>query len=120
MRVIRKRPGEKAEIINIANTLQALQTEVGGGIDAIASRCDNIVVIFNSRGKQIEGYQFSMAVESATHKITDCIAGTAILVEAMEDDFIDLTDAMCAKYIKLLNDPERVASTYDNCPVIQL
>ena len=38
MRAIRKRPGEAPEIVDIENTLEALQAEVGGKLKASALR----------------------------------------------------------------------------------
>lgn len=119
MRVIRKRPGEQAEIINIDNSLHALQHEVGGGIDALASQHGDVVLIFNGMGKNLDA-KVNIALESSTHKIVDCIYGTALIVGAMEDEFVSLDDATCDQYLKYLNEPNRTVSMPDECPVIRL
>lgn len=38
MRAIRKRPGEAPKIVDVENTLEALQAEVGGKLKAFAFR----------------------------------------------------------------------------------
>ena len=119
MKAIRKRPGEPAEVIHIDNSLQALQYEVGGGIDALASQHDNVVLIFNRAGK-VRGEKINVALESSTHKIIDCISGTLLIVEAMEDEFVSLSNALCDKYLKYLNEPHRTVLMPDECPVIRL
>ncbi len=49
MKVIRKKPCCEAEVIDIDNTLEALQAEVGGYIETVAIATD-AVVICNEEG----------------------------------------------------------------------
>ena len=49
MKAIRKKPGAQPEIIEVDNTLAALQTEVGGYIETVTIASD-AVVICNEEG----------------------------------------------------------------------
>ena len=49
MKAIRKKPGCEPEIIEVENTLKALQTEVGGYIETVTIASD-VVVICNEEG----------------------------------------------------------------------
>lgn len=49
MKAIRKKPGAQPEIIEVDNTLAALQTEVGGHIETVTIASD-AVVICNEEG----------------------------------------------------------------------
>ena len=50
MKAIRKKPGAQPEIIEVDNTLAALQTEVGGYIETVTIASD-AVVICNEEGR---------------------------------------------------------------------
>ena len=49
MKVIRKKPGAQPELIDIDNTLKALQTEIGGYLETVTIASD-AVVICNEEG----------------------------------------------------------------------
>ena len=48
--VVRKKPGEQAELVEIDNTLKALQKEVGGYIETVTLATD-AVIICNEEGR---------------------------------------------------------------------
>lgn len=50
MKAIRKKPGCAPEIIEVENTLKALQTEVGGYIETVTIASD-AVIICNEEGR---------------------------------------------------------------------
>lgn len=50
MKAIRKKPGAQPEIIEVDNTLAALQTEVGGYIETVTIASD-AVIICNEEGR---------------------------------------------------------------------
>ena len=52
MKAIRKEPGCAPELIDIDNTLKALQTEVGGYIETVTIASD-VVVICNEEGVRL-------------------------------------------------------------------
>lgn len=52
MRAVRKRPGEAPEIVDVDNTLEALQTEVGGSIECVRFSTDSAILV-NEEGKLI-------------------------------------------------------------------
>ena len=52
MKAVRKKPGEPPEIVEVENTLEALQKEVGGYIQAVPFSTD-CAIICNEEGKLI-------------------------------------------------------------------
>lgn len=52
MKAIRKKPGCEPELIDIDNTLKALQTEIGGYIETVTIASD-VVVICNEEGVRL-------------------------------------------------------------------
>lgn len=58
MKALRKRPGEAWEEVEIENTLEALQAEVGGYIETVAILSD-LVLVVNEEGR-INGMRFNM------------------------------------------------------------
>ena len=44
MKVIRKKPGAQPELIDIDNTLKALQTEIGGYLETVTIASDAVVI----------------------------------------------------------------------------
>ena len=87
MKVIRKRPGEEPETIEIETTLAALQKEVGGYIEVIP--LDGMAFIVNEEGKLHglpENFRFG----------NDVLVGTVLLVGTDGDEFCGLTDGFYA------------------------
>ena len=58
MKALRKRPGEPWEEVQIENTLEALQTEVGGHIETVTLLSD-LVLVVNEEGR-FNGMHFNM------------------------------------------------------------
>lgn len=44
MKAIRKKPGCEPELVEVENTLKALQTEVGGYIETVTIASDAVVI----------------------------------------------------------------------------
>ena len=87
MKAIRKRPGEAPEIIEVENTLKALQAEVGGYIETIP--LDGMAFIVNEEGKLRglpENFRFG----------NDVLVGTVLLVGTDGEEFCGLTDGFYA------------------------
>lgn len=85
MRAIRKEPGNEPEIIEIENTLEALQKEVGGYIQAIGIE-DNCCVICDEEGR-LKGYEQNCVVGGID------FVGPILIVGVAGEDFADLEDA---------------------------
>ena len=84
MKAIRKKPGAQPEIIEVDNTLKALQAEVGGYIEAIS--LDGMAFIVNEEGKLRglpENFRFG----------NDVLVGTVLLVGTDGEVFCDVPEA---------------------------
>lgn len=81
-----KLEGRKHEVIDIENTLEALQNAVGGYIETVRLRVDNAVMIVNEEGLLL-GLPFN-AVASALAGQT--IVGVALVVGVRGEEFTDV------------------------------
>lgn len=85
MKAIRKRPGEAPEIIEVDNTLAALQAEVGGYIETVTIASD-AVIICNEEGR-ILGLPDNCRVCGVD------FVGTVLIVGTKGDEFCDVPEA---------------------------
>ena len=82
MKAIYKKPGEAPKIIDIDNTLEALQEAVGGYIETV-SLCSDVCLICNGEGVPI-GMEFNI-------KVGGCpVFGPILIVGVKGDEFTDL------------------------------
>lgn len=85
MKAIRKNPGAQPEIIEVDNTLKALQTEVGGYIETVTIASD-AVVICNE-----EGVLLGMPYNCRFFDVD--FVGTILVVGRDRDKFCDVPEA---------------------------
>lgn len=83
MRAIRKRPGEAPEIVDVENTLEALQAEVGGQIESLRFAADD-TVLCNEEGKL-------MKLAPNIHFMGDVLCGTILVVGVKGEAFCSLS-----------------------------
>lgn len=84
MKAIRKRPGEPAELIELENTLKALQAEVGGYIETVTLAKD-CVVICDEEGR----------INGKPHNCHLCgkdFVGTILILGVDGDEFCDVLE----------------------------
>lgn len=89
----------------IDNTLESLQKEVGGLIQATYPYDDLIAIVCNDEGK-INGLELNRAVYDGERNMLDIIAGTFLVVGLSEDNFATLPDDMTAKYKEMFKQPQ--------------
>ena len=97
MKAIRKKPGEQPEIVEIENSLESLQKEVGGFVQGV-TLADDLCVICDEEGR-LKGY---------AHNCTVCgvdFVGTILVVGVDGEDFADLEDAEQAMELLLHDAP---------------
>lgn len=85
MKAIRKKPGCEPEIIEMENTLQALQTEVGGYIETVTIATDT-VIICNEEGR-LRGLPYNCRFVGVD------FVGTILVVGRNQDEFCDVPEA---------------------------
>ena len=82
MKALRKRPGADWEVVEIENTLEALQAEVGGYIETVTILSD-LVLVVNEEGA-INGMRFNMSLCGLQ------LFGTILAVGFKGDEFCDI------------------------------
>lgn len=88
MRVIRIEPGQEPELINIENTLQSLQQQVGGYIECVTLRREHVEMIVNE-----EGWLQNLSFNEIASVISDHqIVGTALIVSVSGEKFTDVEE----------------------------
>ena len=96
MKIARKKPQSPWEIVEIENTLEALQAEVGGHIETVTFTSDSCLVV-NEEG----------LINNLPYNLTLCglrLFGTVLLAGVNEDEgeFCDLP--LAEAVLKYLND----------------
>ena len=94
MRVIRKDPGERPFIVEIPNTLDALQNAVGGYIETV-TLFSNATIICNEEGRLL-GLPHNCSFLGAE------FVGPILLVGVSGDEFSDLSDAAVEPLMRAL------------------
>lgn len=106
MTVLKLSPGCKPEVIRIPHKLEAMQSLVGGTIEATYPYQDQVAIVCNEEGKLL-GQEPNRAIRDPdTGEIIDVICGTFFICGLTEDDFGSLTDNQIAYYSKLFEYPE--------------
>lgn len=80
-----KLEGRTHETVEVENTLEALQAEVGGYIETVRLRVDNAVMIVNEEGLLL-GLPYNAAASALAGQP---IVGTALVVGVDGDEFTD-------------------------------
>lgn len=89
MKAIRKKPGCEPEIIEVENTLKALQQEVGGYIETVTIASD-AVVICNEEGVPL-GMPLGMPYNCRFFGVD--FVGPILVVGRNKDEFCDVPEA---------------------------
>ena len=84
MKAIRKKPGCAPEIIEVENTLEALQQEVGGYIETLSIA--DVVIICNEEGR-LCGLPYNCRFVGVD------FVGTILVVGRNKDEFCDVPEA---------------------------
>ena len=87
MKAIHKKPGQKPEIIEIDNKLDALREAVGGHIEAVTDRLVSgpIAILCDEEGR-LKGKPHNTVVGSVD------FVGDILIVGVKDDDFTDLKE----------------------------
>lgn len=100
MKVLRIKPMCRPEVIEIDGSLESLQKEVGGLIQATYPWDDKVALICNDEGK-LMGLEFNRPLYNADAQMYDYVVGTFLIVGLTEDDFGSLSDEMIEKYARM-------------------
>lgn len=89
----------------IDNTLESLQREVGGYIQAIYPFEDEVAIICDEESK-INNKPLNRSLRDSSGEIYDIIAGTFLVVGLTEDNFGSLSDEQLKEYSRFFEMPE--------------
>ena len=107
MKILVVKPLMPPVVKEIEDTLDAMQKEVDGYIEALYPFEENVALICNEEGK-LHGLPLNRALRDEDGKIYDIIAGTFFLCAAPPDqeNFASLSDDEIERFTKLFQYPE--------------
>lgn len=101
MRILVVEPEKQPYVKEISEGLEAMQTVVGGWIQATYPWCDNVALICNEEGKLI-GLPLNRIIQDDEGRLVDIIAGTFFIcyAPAYSENFQSLPENLIEKYLK--------------------
>lgn len=112
--VIYFEPGKYPKVIEIPDSLEAMQELVGGPIEEYMPFDDEVAIICNEEGKMV-GDELNRAIYADDGQILDIIAGKFFMCYAPieSENFLSLPKDLQQKYEKQFKYPERFYRTED-------
>ena len=98
-------PGQYPKQMEISNSLESLQKEVGGTIAAVYPFADPVAVVCNDDGKLLD-LPMNRALRDENGQSYDVVAGTFLVVGLGDEDFISLSPELAQKYEEHFHQPE--------------
>ena len=110
--VILVEPGKYPKLIEIEDTLEAMQETVGGYIEEYMPFDDEVAIVCNEEGK-MNGAELNRAIYSNDKEILDIIAGKFFIAYAPieSESFLSMPKDLMKKYEDKFRYPERFYQT---------
>ena len=110
--VILVEPGRYPKLIEIEDTLEAMQETVGGYIEEYMPFDDEVAIVCNEEGK-MNGAELNRAIYSDDKEILDIIAGKFFIAYAPieSESFLSMPKDLMKKYEDKFQYPERFYQT---------
>ena len=105
MKVLAVLPGKKPVKMELDGALKAMQTFVGGAIQAVYPFDDPVAIVCNEEGKLL-GMEYNRALYDESGAIYDIICGPFFICGLGAEDFTSLSDALADKYCRYFERPE--------------
>jgi len=105
--VIAVEPGKKPYVTEIPHTLESLQKEVGGDIQAIYPYEDAVSIICAESGK-LMGMPFNRTLRDEDGHIYDVLVGKFLIVGLGEENFTSIPEELIPKYLQVFETPEQL------------
>ena len=117
--VLLVQPDKYPKMVEIEDSLEAMQTVVGGDIEEYMPFEDEVALICNEEGK-ISGLPLNRAIYDEDHRIVEVIAGTFFIANApfTSDSFESLPKDLAEKYKEKFKYPERFFHTDDGVKAV--
>ena len=105
-------PEKYPKMIEIEDSLEAMQAVVGGDIEEYMPFEDEVAIICNEEGK-VNGLPLNRAVYDSNHQMIDIMAGDFFIAYApiSSEKFLSLPDEMAKKYSEKFRYPENFFRT---------
>ncbi len=103
--VLAVEPGKEPYVQEISGTLESLQNEVGGDIQAVYPYRDTVAIVCAEEGK-LMGMPFNRALRDEDGVIYDVLVGKFLIVGLGKEDFTSLPDNLIKKYHDKFKTPE--------------
>jgi len=117
--ILRIAPGKAPETVSIPNTLESLQSEVGGTIQAIYPFPEEAAIVCHDEAKLL-GLPLNRALTDEDGCAYDIIAGTFLVVGLSRDNFASLPPELLAKFTKHFARPEAFVRMDGRIAVIRM
>lgn len=98
-------PEQEAKVIEIENSLAAMQKTVEGNIEVIYPFNDDVCMVCNEEGKLLS-LPLNRALYDEGNKICEIIAGTSFICGTGDENFISLSEQQIEHYSKQFELPE--------------
>lgn len=98
-------PEKRPYVKEIDNTLESLQREVGGDIQAIYPFEEPVAIVADDESK-LKSKPLNRALRDENGEVYDIIAGIFLVVGLTEDDFGSLNEEYIKKFSELFKLPE--------------
>ena len=121
MTILKIDPGKSPIPLEIENSLESMQSLVGGLIQAVFPFPEPVALICNDEGKLLN-LPFNRALRDESGNIYDLICGTFFLcgAPADSDDFTSLTEVQLTHYTEYFRHPECLIHTGKGMAIVQL
>lgn len=122
MKILKLEPGKRPMVMEIDNSLESMQSVVGGMIQAVYPFSDTVALICNEEGK-LMGLPCNRTLRQETDdQIYDIICGTCFLCGAPtdSDSFLDLTQEQLDRYMEYYKEPETFLNIDGNMIVLKM
>ena len=99
MNIIKVRPGKHPEVVKVDKmSLEWLQKQVGGYIQAVYPFDDPVAIVCDEEGK-LKGKDLNRSLKDENGEIYDILSGDFLIVGLGDEDFCGLDDDMVCKYL---------------------
>lgn len=112
-------PEKYPKMIEIEDSLEAMQAVVGGDIEEYMPFEDEVAIICNEEGK-VNGLPLNRAIYDSDHQMIDIMAGDFFIAYApiSSEKFLSLPDDMAKKYSEKFHYPENFFRTEDGVKAV--
>lgn len=112
-------PDKKPYVKEIPSSLESLQHEVGGDIEAVYPFEEPVAIVCNEEGK-MNGLPLNRALRDDSGEIYDIVAGTFLVTGLTDDSFGSLSPDLLRQFMTEFKMPEQFAKIGDRIVAIPM